>query len=39
MDTEKVNEFKNYLQEIISNNAPDVLGTRATRSIMRHKYI
>ena len=29
MDTEKVNEFKNYLKEIIAGNAVNVLGTRA----------
>jgi hypothetical protein len=29
MGTEKVSEFKTYLQEIISGNAPGILGTRA----------
>jgi hypothetical protein len=29
MDTEKVKEFKNYLQEVIDGNGTDVLGTRA----------
>jgi len=29
MDMEKVNEFKTYLQEVISGNTPSVLGKRA----------
>jgi len=39
MDTEKSNEFKKYLQEVISGNAPDVLGKRAVLNATQSKKI
>ena len=39
MDNEKTNEFKNYLKEVISGNAQDVLGSRAVLNTIQSKKI
>jgi len=39
MDIEKTKEFKNYLQEVISGNAKDVLGSRVVLNTIQSKKI